>query len=87
MGVKRPLRLVPIYFKSDGLNLRYFKLRLFELTKFMFEMSKVYDIGLQRYWGTKSEIVATTQFLFHFCTCLQGIRMRSSTREEHKTDV
>ena len=39
--------LISISLQSVGINLWYFKLRLFDLTEF--EISKVYDIGLPRY--------------------------------------
>ena len=38
---------IPISLQPDGVNLKYFKLKLFDLTKFT-EISKVYDVGLQR---------------------------------------
>ena len=45
--------------KPDGLNLWYFKLRLFDLTEF-----NVYDIGLQIDKGIRmSEFKEKTQFL------------------------
>ena len=40
--------VIPISYQPDGVYLRYFKLRLFESTEFIIEISKVYDIGLQR---------------------------------------
>jgi len=42
--------LITITLQPDGVNLRYLKLRSFDPTEFAyFEISKVYNIGLQRY--------------------------------------
>ena len=41
--------LIPISLQPDGVGLYYFKLTLFDLTEFIVEISKVYNIGLQRY--------------------------------------
>ena len=41
--------LIPISLQPDGLNLRYFKFKIFDLTEFIILKSKVYDIGLQKY--------------------------------------
>ena len=50
-----------IFLQSDGVNLWYFKLRLFNLTEALFEILKVNEIGLQRYRNV--ELVAKTQIL------------------------
>ena len=36
--------VIPIYFKPDCVNLRYFKLRLFDLQNPYFDIAKVHDI-------------------------------------------
>ena len=44
---------MPIY---AGVNIRCFELRLFDLTGIWFEISKVSDIGLQRYRDFKIRV-------------------------------
>ena len=53
--------LIHISLQYDGANLRYFKLKLFNITDFKFEKSKVFDckeIGIIKY-----EFLTKTQFL------------------------
>jgi len=45
--------LIPIPLKLNVVNLWYFKLMLFDLTEVI---SKVYDIGIQRYWDEKIRV-------------------------------
>ena len=49
---------IPISLQPDVVNLWYFKLRLVALTKFgvELEISKVYGIGLQRYWDYNKRV-------------------------------
>ena len=58
--------LIPVFFQPDGVNLRYFKLSLFDLTqcivwnlKDLRHISGCINIGV-----IKSEFVAKTQFFF-----------------------
>ena len=44
---------IPISLQPDGVNLRYFKPRLFDPTDFMDWKSKDFDIGLQKLMGKK----------------------------------
>ena len=54
--------LIPISLQPNSLNLRYFKLKVFYLTEFIFKSKKVYDIWLLRYMDGKPEFVSKTQF-------------------------
>ena len=47
--------------QSGGVNLWYLKLRLFDRKEFMVELSKVYDVGLQKYRNQKWECVKKNQ--------------------------
>ena len=57
-------RLIPIYLQPDGVNLWYFKFRLYDKLEFIyFEISKVYDNGLQIIEIKESEFVAKIPYL------------------------
>ena len=52
--------LIPISLKTDNINLWYFKIRLFDLTDFIIDISKDYDIGCKDKGIRKPEFVAKT---------------------------
>jgi len=61
---------IPISLQPESVSLCHFKLRLFGLTEFIAEISKIYDIVLQRYRDYKIRVCGKTGawllFLFAF---------------------
>ena len=56
--------LIPIFFKPNGVNLWYFKLRLFDLTEFIvWNISGLTTFDCKDIWIIKSEFVAKIQLL------------------------
>ena len=56
--------LIPIFFKPNGVNLWYFKLRLFDLTEFIiWNISGLTTFDCKDIWIIKSELVAKIQLL------------------------
>ena len=41
--------IIPVSLQPNGVNLSYLEFQLFDLTKFLVQISNVHNIGLQRY--------------------------------------
>ena len=52
--------------QPDGVNILYLNININFKQNTLFKMFRIYDLGLQRHWMRKLELVAQPQFLFHF---------------------